>query len=268
MRTYGTKKMLIATLLLGGPSLSIAELPDYPGNSNILHDQSGARNSILMDCSFENRDTGKISCQFFQMSVSYALNPDEYESKLDEELHEIRSPDFVKNEDLVAGAKKACDVYLEGKSEFDKKIDMAKGSGKEGHQRLVRELLAGACDLKTEEAAKEFFEKLVQISLDWETKTCKVWPNSWEETFTPEYTNDGFYWLSKSVAHGECGVLNVSTLKKDGDYFWKYESRRIVTNKEGGGGLIECSHVEERTAIYSWRSKEHLVNCREIKFEM
>jgi hypothetical protein len=270
MRIIGIWEKLFATVILGlgGTNCSTAQSLDYPAIRYIVHDQSGARNSVQMDCNIESRDKREINCQFFQMSVTYALDPDDYASKLDEEIKRVGSQGSDKNENPASEAKKICDLYSDNTSEFDKSFDAALGSRKEKYWRSMREIFIGACNLKTKEATNKLFQKLVRVGLEWEAKTCKVWPNVWAEKFSPEYTKDGYYWLSKSEPQGECGVLNISTLRKDDDYFWKYESRRVITNKEGDGGLIECSSFEDRSVVYSWRPKEHIVDCGEIKFQM
>lgn len=63
--------------------------------------------------------------------------------------------------------------------------------------------------------------KLVKLNKQWQSVTCKVWPNTWEEVFRHKSTIDNQYWVSEAEPNGDCGVINIFTLKKDSDYFWR-----------------------------------------------
>ena len=76
--------------------------------------------------------------------------------------------------------------------------------------------------------------------------------------------NEGGYWVSTENISGECGVVNVSTLKRD-DYSWKYSSQGLSPLRMP---LMDClpARIEERKISHRSLAKEHDVNCKEIKF--
>ncbi len=261
---YFINCVLLAMLSFYSFLIEAKEFPDYP-TITILHNENGDRNSIQISCSpIDNKLS--IKCQFYQMSVSYEEEPEGLDKKIENEILRVtKSKDFLKK-DPIKEVKSLC---LKEKKEYGEVIQhfnkMKKGEKKK-YMKNVIETLDKACMVNTVKKAKEIISEMTRLDMQWKSKTCKVWPNTWEEIFNYKYTVDNLYWVTNAEPTGDCGIINVSTLKKDGDYFWKYESRRVVTNKEGKALLLSCKELEERSVIYSWKPKQHEVNCQEIKF--
>ncbi|MEJ1341046.1 MAG: hypothetical protein RPU34_17075 [Candidatus Sedimenticola sp. (ex Thyasira tokunagai)] len=247
------------------PSISNASgFPKAPSTS-MLHDQSGARNAVQMSC-IPNYQNQSLKCQFFQMSVSYALNPEELDASIAKELRKIETNEDYLGKEPLKEIRQLCFSESKEGNKVKLHLNKMKSGPKKIYVERMLEISDEACNVTTIKKAKEIMVKLVQLNKQWQSVTCKVWPNTWEEVFRHKSTVGSQYWVSEAEPQGECGVINVSTLKKDGDYFWKYESKRVVTNREGGALLLSCKDIEERSIAYSWRSKEHNVDCKEIKF--
>lgn len=239
---------------------------NYPYFPVILHDQSGARNSVLMECNLEGEHRDRLSCDFFQMSVSYEVSPEEYQTKLEASITEILSDENQNPSTIANQVAQICGSVEEQIPEYDKKLQALSGSSKYQFYSEFKTLIEESCDLESSEQMREWMSRVVELSLSWDRVTCKVWPNTWNQEFTLRGGSGTSYWLSDSEPSGECGIVNISTIKNDGEYFWKYESRRVVTNKEATDTLMPCDQFEERVASYRWEPVEHLVNCKEIKF--
>lgn len=263
MKILITRSLAVISILYSGLSNSF-DFPAYPSTS-MLHNSSGDRNSIQINC--EPISTSKtLKCQFFQMSVSYEVNPDELDKEIEKEILSITtSKDFLEN-DPIKEVKSMCLAKGKDSQKFKSHYNkMDPGFAKE-HMKKIIAIMNRACNVNSVKEAKEIVIDMTRLDKKLKSVTCKVWPNTWEETFHYKYTTDNNYWVTNSEPVGECGVINVSTLKKDGKYFWKYESHRVITNKEGNSILFSCKDIEERTVEYSWKSKSHQVNCKGIKF--
>jgi hypothetical protein len=62
------------------------------------------------------------------------------------------------------------------------------------------------CDKPTTETIREYW----WYGLQKETKTCRIWANPWQETFTKQSKDK---WVSNRGPSGICGVVTVSTLE-------------------------------------------------------
>lgn len=259
------RKILSIGILIFGSQMSLSgDYPDAPSNS-FLNDDSGARNAISMACERDYQEE-KLNCKFIQMTVSYELDPNDFNEAVAEEITKINTDDKALGKEPLQEIKKFCFSSHKEKQKIAKHFEeMSKGPRKEYAEKMLA-ISKEACKAKSIADAKKIHIKLSTLAKKWKTMTCKVWPNSWNETFFHHNTIDAQYWVTKSEPQGDCGMINISTLKKDGDYFWKYESKRIITNKEGSSTLLSCDKFEDRTVKYTWKTKEHDVNCKVIKF--
>jgi hypothetical protein len=265
------RNLLICVGLMLQSSIVWAEFPRYPSHT-IFHATNGEKNGIYAICEPHSQSTKRINCRFIQMSVVLKTNPSDFDKEL---LDAIKSFDVMKHEDLLTEIRSLCHRDSEpenAKSDWVnhlKKIDeMPEGEAKQ-FSRTVIDLINKSCDVETYKNAKTLAIELVTKTLKWETVSCKIWPNVWEESF--EYKIDQLnapYWLAQSSPQGACGVINISTFKDDySNYLFDYETKRIVTNKEGGiPGIGDCSDTDERTVKYSWTAATIPLACKQVTF--
>jgi len=255
----------LTVLILAFPLVSnSASYPDAP-TTIILHDSSGARNAIQLSCNL-SADNRTLMCKFYQMSVSYKLEIDELQDSINAEIYKIKNEKDYLGKDPVKDIQKLCFSKSKDSEEINEHFNKMKSGSKKEYAEKMISIGNDACKAKTIKQVQDVMTKLIILDKEWNTVTCKVWPNIWEETFELQTTLESQYWLSKSKPAGECGIINISTIKKDDKYFWKYSSRRVVTNHEGNLGSLSCEKFEDRNVSYSWKQKEHSVNCKEIKF--
>ncbi len=259
----------IAILFIGAalnlPLIAMsADFPNYPNVAQVYL-QEGDRSFIQISCDPDLRKGNRIDCSLIQTNVSYKVNPDEYEAKLKESLENINTPEFEK--ELLGEPKKLC----QQKDKAERKANITKiiqaNPASETRMRRWMALLDQMCEAKNLADVKTAFIAISKLRVEQDTKTCKVWLNDWEESFEYKRSSTGGYWLSTAEPHGECGVINISTLKSDPDFSfgWNYESRRVVTDKEAES-LIPCNDIEERKVTYKWLSVEHDMHCEVITF--
>ena len=246
--------------------LFAVDYPAYP-TAILLYDDSGARNALEIDCE-PDIEQGVIKCAFYQMSVSYKLDHKDHDAAVQKEIKRIHEESKGSSEEIFKTVNELCQLAVQSKEKFDEHIQNASAGSHKAYLESMYGVMNRFCNVKTLKEAQDVFIELTKISKAWETQTCKVWPNVWSETFSYKSTYDGSYWLASTEPSGPCGVINVSTLRKDkkDKYFWQYESKRIITNNEGKMLLSSCSVLEERTVLYTWRPKEHDVDCKVIKF--
>ena len=92
-------RVLIVILLPASFAASASDFPEAPSTS-MLYDQSGARNAVQMSCTPDYQSQA-LKCQFFQMTVSYALDPEKLDSSIAEELNKIEADkDYLGKEPL------------------------------------------------------------------------------------------------------------------------------------------------------------------------
>lgn len=262
------KATLLFICLLTAAKAFSEDFPSFP-SSTTLHPVRGDRHTITVSCTPVRENPSGISCQFLQISVSLKTQPSEVDELISKTIKEIEEEDGYKK-NPVAEIKKLCIDDLKKLTEVKKELlESATERARDTRQRYF-ELIKNACDVTTAAQAKSLMEDLITITTEWESLTCNVWSNSWTEDFVHKVSGDGrSYWLAQPDPSGECGAINVSTLRNNAqdEYFWDYESRRIVTNKSGATALgAQCKDVPERTAAYQWRPATHHVDCQEIKF--
>ncbi len=236
-----------------------ADFPNYPNNAQ-AYMQDGDRSFIQISCDPDYKHGNRIDCKFIQNNVSYETDPEEYEAELKKSLENINKPEFEK--ELLGEPKKLC----QQKDKDERKANITKmiqaNPASETRMRKWMALIDQTCEAKNLADVKTAFIAISKLRVEQDTKTCKVWLNDWEESFEYKRSSTGGYWLSTAEPHGECGVINISTLKSDPDFSfgWNYESRRVVTDKEAES-LIPCNDIEERKVTYKWLSVEQDTHC-------
>lgn len=251
-------KILITTCLLF-VSFGALSAPPHP-SSQFFYDESGARNAIQSRCKAKG---DALECSFYQMSVSYTLNPEELQATLDGDRERTEAGD-PGHEKAISELKEVCSQDLDG--EAGESLLAVMGDGEKERFKLLLDL----CKAKNKEAEKKAELAFFMLTREQQASTCKVWPNVWTETFELQQSlsSGADYWLARSEVSGDCGVMSVSTLKKDTGSLWKYDSQRLVTNPSGLiQGYAPCSEIEERKVTYGWRPKQHAVDCKTIEFK-
>ncbi|MDA9090774.1 hypothetical protein N9J84_01570 [Porticoccaceae bacterium] len=247
-------RCIILLLTFSGYVLA-SDFPDAPA-TELLQDQSGARNAIYAQCN-KGKSDRELNCQFFQMSVSYETNPDDIEAEVLAETARAEALEASSDEKTLREEMQEICLDL---ATHKNTVDV---SERGGLSLKALELTEKSCNAKTtSEAVRHMLEAVVALKR-WEAVTCTVWPNTWSESF--KYRTAGGYWISRENLGGQCGVINISTLKKDG-YKWSYESKRIITDSAGVDGALVCADIDERTVKYSPEASIHDVNCKEMKF--
>jgi hypothetical protein len=248
--------LVIACLLI--VSFGALSAPPHP-TSQFFYDESGARNAIQSRCRAKG---DALECSFYQMSVSYSLNPKELQASLDSDRERIEAgdPEYKK---VITNLKELCSQDFSG--EAGESVLSMMEDGKKGRARLIMDLCNASDKAASRKAELAFF----RLTREHQATTCKVWPNVWTESFKlqQDLSSGVDYWLARSEASGDCGVISVSTLKKGSRSLWKYDSQRLVTNPSGLiQGYEPCSGIEERKVFYGWQPKTHAVDCKTIEF--
>ena len=180
-------RYLIAIALFT-PSITIAaSFPDFPSNS-ILQDTSGGRSAIEVGCEPTDRSSPTVKCRFYQFTVSYELNPEDYQIKLNEEIAKIESGKYFDAIDPVTAMRELCKQMntVEVKAGIAEKYKTQPKSVPRFKKYLT--LLNKGCEVKNVGEAKLLAIEMAQFTLKEQTKTCKVWPNIWEESFQSRLT--------------------------------------------------------------------------------
>jgi hypothetical protein len=202
-------------------------------------------------------DGQRMTCSFVQIRVDLKKRPEVAAAEVEKQLQEVTPQQMTqvcKNQrqemaDLAAQITTTQDVTPGLKMFFTEWI-----------QRFQ-----AMCKKPTRESIREYR----QYSLQKETKTCRIWANPWQETFTKQSRDK---WVSNRGPNGICGVVTVSTLesepidpKKPDSLLrvWTYETQKIVTNKAAGGPFCD---MDETRIRYSWDAKDFDRSCEFIEF--
>ena len=94
---------------------------------------------------------------------------------------------------------------------------------------LVSRTVVALCETPNHETAKVFLRATQDIKM----RTCEITKRSFQSTFITE--DGGATWISNLGPTGDCNVIEISRLEKAKDHHsaWIYDSRKVVTNKEG-----------------------------------
>ncbi|PMN71115.1 hypothetical protein [Enterovibrio norvegicus] len=250
------------TVLVSSQAVAYDYVP-FP-NTAILHDQSKAKNSIYANCTKNSQN--ELSCNFVQMTLSYELDPEDLKTTLSNEIDEFLNSNSATRDEKIKEAKSLCSSLSEDNKRVRNHFENLRETSQKDFAIGVIGILDKACEVKTESDANALFIQLTNIQRTFDTQKCKIWPNTWQENFTWKTSSANEYWVTQSSISGECGIINVSTLRQEKPSLWSYESKKIVTNPTGSEGSLKCSDIEERNVSYSWKRQDHIVDCRSIKF--
>jgi hypothetical protein len=246
---------IIAFALSLYAGLVVGSTPPVPPEMTLVSEASG-RTSIEVDCSL-TQNSKQLECTFYQMSITYDLEPSKLKETITKEVDKLNNdhPDY---KNILAEIKGLCP------GEAFKLNDSLK---EEGQRFAFTGIQGQACKVTTLEQAKAVKIDVINVLNMVKAVTCRAWPNKWKETFSVPLGGDGSYWLSSPQPDmAVCGIINVSTLTEESSGLWRYESKRIVTNRKGRAGLRSCKDIPERTSAFSWRGKSQEVNCEHIKY--
>ncbi len=249
----------IAALLIA--CATTVAFANSPRGNHFFYDTSGEKNAISVEC--KENDDESVICDFFQMTVSYITEPEELQDKLRIENEKLLNEKLSQKD--IQSFNRFCDAEVQQQIAHSYK-SLEDGFIKDSREKFAK-IIMDECPIDNEKKAQKIALALNKIQLEKDSKTCKIWPNHWTETFYKKSTSDTEYWVTKSSPIGECGIINISTLKEDSDFLWDYESTRIVTNPSGDSGLVKCDMFENnRKVSYSWKRKENSVDCKVITF--
>lgn len=108
-----------------------------------------------------------------------------------------------------------------------------------------------------EDPNAETVEAMIRFELETSAKTCKLFLNSWTDTF--KKVSEKVWSLADSSAKGQCAVSRLDRFECKGPYSCAYISEQRVLNKEGEG-VIPCRELEETAFRYTHGEPIYL-NC-------
>ena len=242
--------------------LLLAAKMDYPYYFFLTNPDSTAFDLLTGNCSRTADD--QIKCVFNQTRIKNSIDPAKLEQSVEETLSSMTDEE---SKEVMSAIN---DLWC---SDKNKQMLIASRNEKPGlfgsHElesaiKRIDFVTAAACEMKGDERLRRFVTASTQL----DAQTCTVWSNTWEQSF--QYNPSSGKWTSKMGPNGDCGVINVSTLSKahEKDWEWTYETRKVVTNREGPGFLLSCSDLDENTYRYRTSSSAVYMNCLYLKYGM
>lgn len=214
--------------------------------------------------------TDALECEFIQTSVRKKAQPNE----LEETLRKAR--DAYKNGERASDSdcKNYADILdvVEGRRKPHGTIRPPEMSPMQ-RSDLANALQAMVNFCKAPSEAS--YLNIARIGFDREVRTCYVGSSKFKQKFV--LVQDAVLgrgtWVTKGVPEGPCGIVQLSrfvgeTANKESKLiFWNYHARKAITNREGEAAFgVQCSKLDEREYVYSWRSRDHAPKCDYIDF--
>ena len=241
---------------------------DVPTNGLLYNTKES--NALTFSCQQEKY--GLLVCDFTQTMVSKKAKPKELAKKLQGAREEF-------NRGGMKMSVKECKTYsffvdiLKGRKEPPKKGFLSKKSDVEKADMLqLGQSMVDFCKSNKEEDAL----KIIKIGHDKDMRTCKVSSHTYKQNFklVQDSVSGTESWVLKGDPEGPCGIVRLDRfelekLENPSMKFWKYISRKIITNPNGElvPGLL-CKDLDERVYVFDWRSKEHALECDYIDFSL
>jgi hypothetical protein len=118
----------------------------------------------------------------------------------------------------------------------------------------------GECDLNASGRAMTcLFQQVFLTVAPFDAQTCLVTTNSYERTFDKESDT---VWVSRSAPDGDCGVVDVATLRNEGGPAqWSLELRKSATKRD----MPACRAAESAAEVMSWRNARRPLPCRFVQ---
>ena len=267
-------KKLILIILLGVSSLSVFA-QDVP-NKGILYNTKET-SSLVYDCSLGKDE--KLRCDFIQTSVRKKTSKEELAKKLaqiPQQYQEAKASGF-KNGMFNPPSAEECKMWRDMSEILSGKKLPPNGS--EGVAALKTLSDIARTDLKvTSEALQatcdnhsaESYSNLVKIEGEKELKTCNASSTKYSQIFKRVKGSDGKeVWVVESLADGDCGAVRLDVFSAEviNNYsYWNYTARRVITNPKGKTMGLECSKFDQEEYLYSWKSRELVMECTYINF--
>jgi hypothetical protein len=89
--------------------------------------------------------------------------------------------------------------------------------------------------------------------------TCLITTNRYERDFLRDTASR---WVSTEGPEGDCGLLDVATLRDDGGVRWTMETRKVVTKKDASP---TCQAYETRPETLSWQNVRRPLPCKFVQ---
>lgn len=235
---------------------------EYPAGAQVLYGTVD-NDSLTVQCLPPADD--KMHCTFAQTMVSRPADQKDFEATLSKSIDDALSPDAMKSCGEFAEFAQA---VRDGRT--PKGVDPAKYSKgmtamkPEQKADLLKQL--DLLDVLCATPTKENAEAMLRAVHERELKTCKVWTNTYEQSFTT--ADAGKTWISNEGPKGECGVIYISKFEREKDElaFWTYSTQKVVTKKDGDPIMNLCPTLEERQFVYDHSNNERYMNCVYIDF--
>jgi len=227
--------------------------------------------SLTHDCKL---DGSGLVCEFTQASIRRKIDPKDITAKIEEarkEYRENKAGFDVKECASLLEYKIAIKTGVAPKNADNEKFTKAIASMSIAKRKdLTKTLDAGAkfCQNKSEKNFLDF----AKINIDKDVSTCSISTHNFSQRFK-HFPETGTWVVTQNRPESACGIVNVSRFQPEAttvpgsDYkFWKYISKKVVTNKLGNTLLLKCSDFDEGECEYDWRSREIELGCRYITF--
>lgn len=220
--------------------------------------------ALTYECS---QSGAEMTCSFTQSAVSRKANPDEMASSLRRGKTEFAA--WVKQAAKECPGIETMASVLSGRqvppdqAKFIEGMRNMTSTQKADLERSIA-LLLSACRDRTESSYLAFIRHTHEIS----TRTCRVWTSNFTQRF--RRVGRAGPWVVVDSPTGACGTVNVSRFENDaasGGIFWRYFSKKVVTNKSGDlMPGFSCSALDESEYLFDWRSIERQMGCDYISF--
>lgn len=233
-------------------------------NVGLLYNTSEAH-SLTYRC--DAPKAASISCDFVQVAVRPKATPADWANVVDEVRKEFRSNPKPATE--LCESTRELVAILEGRKPATKAEAMANLSpiAKNDTLRGLKALIH-YCENPTESNAMA----VARAGHDRELRTCLVSSNTWRQSFRlvpnsppPEA------WVADSKPQGVCGAVELSRFEADKSRsrtftWWKYVSRKAITNPTGELMGVKCKDLDERSYTYDWKQPINQRSCDYIEF--
>jgi len=220
--------------------------------------------ALTFDCS---QSGAEMTCSFTQSAVSRKAKPEDLPAVLHRGKSEF--PDWLRQAPKACPEIETMDAVFSGRkpppdaAKFAEGMRNATERQKSDMQRSVSSL-AGLCRERSEARYLAFLRETHEI----ETRSCRVWTSNFTQRF--RQVGSAGTWVVVDSPTGECGTVNVSRFERApeaGGLFWRYLSKKVVTNKAGQvmPGMT-CAALDENEYLFDWRSIDRQMSCDYMSF--
>lgn len=103
------------------------------------------------------------------------------------------------------------------------------------------------------------FQQVFLTIAPFDAQTCLVTTNNYARTF--EKAGDAV-WVSRSAPDGDCGIVDVATLRNEGSPAqWSLELRKSATRRD----TPACRAPDPAAEVMSWRGARRPLPCRFVQ---